>query len=119
LLVCKQGQGKVWTRILLKDSTDKQDFHSLVTADFDGDGDGDLDIVGKSWSFGSLFWLENKRLEPARIRIRAANPFQAKRSRFRLLKRGHPIPEAGQGRDFMGRHLAYPIQRAQSLNKSR
>jgi hypothetical protein len=36
------GKGLAWQRHLIKDSTDGQDFHSLVWADFDGDGDADL-----------------------------------------------------------------------------
>lgn len=36
------GKGLAWQSHLIKDSTDGQDFHSLVWADFDGDGDSDL-----------------------------------------------------------------------------
>lgn len=36
------GKGLAWQRHIIKDSTDGQDFHSLVWADFDGDGDADL-----------------------------------------------------------------------------
>jgi VCBS repeat protein len=36
------GNGLAWQRHLIKDSTDGQDFHTLVWADFDGDGDADL-----------------------------------------------------------------------------
>jgi hypothetical protein len=32
------GKGRTWETRLLKDSTDGQDFHSLVAGDFDGDG---------------------------------------------------------------------------------
>lgn len=35
------GRGH-WTRHLIKDQGDKQDFHSLIVADFDGDGDADV-----------------------------------------------------------------------------
>jgi hypothetical protein len=35
------GQGN-WTRHLIKDRGDRQDFHSLVVADFDNDGDADV-----------------------------------------------------------------------------
>ena len=40
------GKGMAWQRHLIKDSTDGQDFHSLVWADFDGDGDKDLFSAG-------------------------------------------------------------------------
>jgi VCBS repeat protein len=36
------GKGLAWQRHMLKDSTDGQDFHSLVWSDFDGDGDPDV-----------------------------------------------------------------------------
>lgn len=35
------GRGN-WTRHLIKDRGDRQDFHALVVADFDGDGDADV-----------------------------------------------------------------------------
>ena len=35
------GKGN-WTRHTIKDKGDRQDFHSLVVADFDGDGDPDV-----------------------------------------------------------------------------
>ncbi len=35
------GKGE-WTRHIIKDEGDRQDFHSLVVADFDGDGDSDV-----------------------------------------------------------------------------
>ncbi|MFC1509618.1 FG-GAP repeat domain-containing protein [Candidatus Omnitrophota bacterium] len=35
------GHGN-WTRHLIKDKGDQQDFHSLIVADFDGDGDMDV-----------------------------------------------------------------------------
>jgi hypothetical protein len=40
------GKGLRWVAHLVKDSTDGQDFHSLILADFDGDGDPDLFSAG-------------------------------------------------------------------------
>ena len=45
------GQGN-WTRHLIKDKGDQQDFHSLVVADFDGDGDADVFSGGGPLSAG-------------------------------------------------------------------
>jgi hypothetical protein len=36
------GKGMAWQRHLIKDSTDGQDYHSLIWSDFDDDGDADL-----------------------------------------------------------------------------
>ena len=46
------GKGLRWVAHLLKDSTDGQDFHSLLAADFDGDGDTDLFSAGAGNSSG-------------------------------------------------------------------
>jgi len=40
------GHGGSWETHLIKDSTDGQDFHSLVVADFDQDGDSDIFSMG-------------------------------------------------------------------------
>jgi hypothetical protein len=44
------GKGLHWTRHIIKDSTDRQDFHSLAYEDFDGDGDSDVFSAGGSHS---------------------------------------------------------------------
>ena len=41
-----------WIRHIIKDKGDKQDFHSLVVADFDGDGDSDVFSGGGPLSGG-------------------------------------------------------------------
>jgi len=47
------GKGLDWEMNLIKDSTDGQDFHSLLVADFDGDGDGDVSSVGNANGAGT------------------------------------------------------------------
>jgi FG-GAP-like repeat len=46
------GKGLSWERHIIKDTTDGQDFHSLVMADFDADGDLDVFSAGASHSKG-------------------------------------------------------------------
>jgi hypothetical protein len=46
------GKGLRWEMRLVKDSTEGQDFHSLIAADFDGDGDIDLFSAGSANSEG-------------------------------------------------------------------
>lgn len=53
------GKGLRWVAHLIKDSTDGQDFHTLLLRDFDGDGDGDLFSAGSAGSEGkpkAYFW---------------------------------------------------------------
>jgi hypothetical protein len=45
------GRGN-WTRHMIKDKGDQQDFHTLVVADFDGDGDPDVFSGGGPLSAG-------------------------------------------------------------------
>ncbi len=47
------GKGGNWITHLIKDSTEKQDFHSLIYADFDGDGDKDVFSAGSAHSTGA------------------------------------------------------------------
>lgn len=47
------GKGGNWVAHLIKDSTEKQDFHSLIYADFDGDGDKDVFSAGSAHSTGA------------------------------------------------------------------
>jgi hypothetical protein len=42
------GRGLDWDMRLIKDSTDGQDFHTLLVADFDGDGDADVVSQGNA-----------------------------------------------------------------------
>ena len=52
------GQGN-WTRHMIKDKGDRQDFHSLIVADFDNDGDWDVFSGGGPLSSGqykSYLW---------------------------------------------------------------
>jgi hypothetical protein len=46
------GDGLRWVLHLVKDSTDGQDFHSLILSDFDGDGDSDIFSAGSGASSG-------------------------------------------------------------------
>lgn len=48
-----EGKGLVWVPHLVKDSTDGQDFHSLILADFDQDGDSDIFSAGAGNSSGT------------------------------------------------------------------
>lgn len=47
------GKGLRWVEHLVKDSTDGQDFHSLLLEDFDGDGDLDIFSAGAGSSAGT------------------------------------------------------------------
>lgn len=95
------GRGQNWKLHLIKDTTDGQDFHSLLWADFDGDGDLDLLLKGFRWN--QHYMLENQ-LRSLSLRPQSKMSFKAKPL---VLPGRSPLPSPLHPRNIQGRYLRH------------